>query len=108
MSAEMATISAQSWGWMVLVGSLSVIGFWAQTAALQWIDASILSSLKSLEILFAYLVQIIFMHHPANPLALLGSSLVMLGVLGIRLARKFQQLCCCCSRLTQYSRGCVT
>lgn len=78
---------------MALVGSLSVIGFWAQTAALQWIDASVLSSLKSLEILFAYLVQIIVMHQPASALALLGSSLVMLGVLGIRLARKLEQFC---------------
>ena len=66
-------ISAQSLGWMILVGSLSVIGFCAQTASLQWIDASAFSSLKSLEILFAYLVQIIVMHQPPNALALLGT-----------------------------------
>lgn len=89
MSAKIVMISAQSWCWMGLVATLSVIGFWAQTAALQWIDASALSSLKSLEILFAYLVQIIVMHQPPNAQALLGSLLVMLAVLGFRLAEKF-------------------
>lgn len=96
---EIASISAQSWGWMLLVASLSVIGFWAQTASLQWIDASALSSLKSLEILFAYLVQIIVMHQPPNAAALLGSALVMLAVLGIRLAENLQQFCAAAKQL---------
>ena len=75
LSAQIGLISAPDWGWMILVGSLSVIGFWSQTASLQWIDASTLSSLKSLEILFAYLVQIIVMQQNPNSIALLGSIL---------------------------------
>ena len=87
---EISTISGQTWGWMVLVSSFSITGFWAQTASLRWIDASSLSALKSLEILFAYLVQIIVMEQPSNAIAIVGSALVMLAVIGTKQAEKIQ------------------
>ena len=91
MSSEISNISGQTWGWMLLVSSLSITGFWAQTASLQWIEASTLSALKALEILFAYSVQIIVMEHNPNDLAFIGSGLVMIAVIMTKQAEKIEK-----------------
>lgn len=88
MTGRIHSIDDHTWGWITFIALLSMLGFWAQTASLQWIDAPALSSLKALEILFAYLVQVLIMGQTANAMAIVGSSLVMGGVIGIRLAER--------------------
>lgn len=88
MSELITSITAEDWGWIVLVSVLSILAFWSQMASLRWIAASTLGSLQALEVLFAYFVQIVVMEEPANALALIGSTIVIISVSAISLTDK--------------------
>ena len=91
MSLDISSITAREWGFKTLVGILSMTGYYCQTASLQWISASSLSALKSLEVLFAYFVQTIIMAQATNDLAIGGATMILFGVTGISLATKLQK-----------------
>ena len=95
MSQDISSITAREWGFKTLVGILSMTGYYFQTASLQWISASSLSALKSLEVLFAYFVQTIIMEQATNSLAIGGAAMILIGVIGISLATKLQKYLCC-------------
>ena len=95
MSQDISSITASEWGFKTLVGILSMTGYYFQTASLQWISASSLSALKSLEVLFAYFVQTIIMEQATNSLAIGGAAMILIGVIGISLATKLQKYLCC-------------
>ena len=95
MSPAIGFITASEWGIKILVGILSMVGYYFQTASLQWISASSLSALKSLEVLFAYVVQTTIMKQATNSLAIGGAAMILFGVIGISLATKLQKYLCC-------------
>lgn len=95
MSLDISSITAREWGFKTLVGILSMTGYYFQTASLQWISASSLSALKSLEVLFAYFVQTIIMAQATNDLAIGGATMILFGVTGISLATKLQKYLFC-------------
>ena len=80
-----------------LAGSYSVTAFVSQTYSLQWMDASTNSSLKSLEIIFAYLTQVFVLNQEANFLGIIGSVLTIIAIVGIKQAEKVTL--CLCSNL---------
>ena len=92
MSQDISSITGEEWGWMALVGIQSMVGYVFQTLSLEWIVASGVGSLKSLEVLFAYLVQTVVMLHPIQTLAIVGAVLILTGVAGISAAEFLAEL----------------
>ena len=92
MSQDISSITGAEWAWMALVGIQSMIGYVFQTLSLEWIVASGVGSLKSLEVLFAYLVQTVVMLHPVQTLAIVGATMILAGVAGISAADVLAEL----------------
>ena len=75
MSPDIVSITAEDWGWIILVAIMSILAFWSQMASFQWIDASTMGAIQALEVLMAYLVQILVMKDEASILAIIGEFL---------------------------------
>ena len=91
-NGQIGQITSEEWGWIFLVGFLSILAFWGQMASLQLIAASTLGSLQALEVLFAYFVQIVVMNQSASILSLIGSAIVMISVTAISVTDKLVDL----------------
>ncbi len=78
----------KAFDWVLLI-SISLIGICAiftMTAALKMVSPTSVSVLKALEIIFAFLFQIIVMHQIPNAVCLIGAALVTGSILGISFA----------------------
>ena len=75
MSPDFVNISAEQWGWIILVAIMSIVAFWSQMASFQWIDASTMGALQTSEVLLAYLVQVLVMKDEPSVLAIIGKIL---------------------------------
>ena len=70
---------------MALAGILS---YFCMTKSLQMIDPTIVAFVRALEIVFAYVAQIVIMHQLPNLLAIIGGSCVLISVLAMALQQK--------------------
>ena len=93
LSPEFVNITGEDWGWIVLVAIMSILAFWSQMASFQWIDASTMGALQTVEVLLAYLVQILVMNDEASVLAIIGEILIDRKVLNWPHATFLYRIC---------------
>ena len=77
--------------WTLLVG-ISLVGisaYFSMTAALQIVSPTSVSVLRALEIIVAYICQILVMGQYPNSTCIGGAALVMASVIGIAIDEKF-------------------
>jgi len=68
---------------LIVLAALGLLGFLLLTRALHLLPPSTVSVIRVTEIIFAYILQSIFMDKVPNTLALVGCSLVILSVIGV-------------------------
>ena len=64
---------------------VGLLAYFCMTKSLQLIDPTVVSFIRSLEIIFAYVVQVLIMHQIPNYLAGFGAILVLISVGSIAL-----------------------
>ena len=77
------TVTMISYGdWMAYVGMaiIGLLAYFCMTKSLQMIDPTVVSFIRSLEIVLAFLVQILVMNQIPNYLAVIGALLVLVSV----------------------------
>lgn len=68
---------------LIVLAALGLLGFLLLTRALHLLPPSTVSVIRVTEIIFAYILQSIFMDKVPNTLAIVGCSLVILSVIGV-------------------------
>jgi len=68
---------------LILLASLGLLGFLLLTRALQLIPPTTVAVIRVTEIVFAYVLQTVILKEVPNCLAIIGSSLVIVSVIGI-------------------------
>jgi len=68
---------------LIILAALGLLGFLLLTRALHLLPTSTVSVIRVTEIIFAYVLQSIFMDKVPNTLAIVGCSLVILSVIGV-------------------------
>jgi len=68
---------------LIFLASLGLLGFLLLTRALQLIPPTTVAVIRVIEIVFAYVLQSVILNEVPNCLAIIGSSLVILSVIGI-------------------------
>ncbi|XP_023321638.1 uncharacterized protein LOC111696300 [Eurytemora carolleeae] len=90
---DIASIPADNWLVLILLGASGLIGYYAMTRSLQLIPPTTVAVLRALEIILAYVAQAVVMGEIPNPMAISGSSIVMLCVMGFALEDTFTSCC---------------
>ena len=88
-SSSIASIPIIDWAAIFGAAALGLSAFFMNFKAVQLIDPTIVSSIKSLEILFAFTLQVLVMGEAASALGLVGAALVSLGVFAIVIEKTF-------------------
>ncbi len=93
LSQDFWLIPSQTWGAMI---AISIFGFFAMVAttrASKMLNATVISFVRSLEIVFAFLMQVFVLHEFSGLLSVAGSALVVLSVIGITLQQYLPNRC---------------
>ncbi|XP_023342119.1 solute carrier family 35 member G1 isoform X2 [Eurytemora carolleeae] len=80
-----AEVQLEMWGVLFGLAISGMIAYLSLTRALQLVSPTIVSSLRALEIVFAYVAESLILFVLPSLLSALGASLVVLGVVGIAL-----------------------
>ena len=86
---NLESLTPISWGVLLMISTVGVLGYLSMTEALKTVTATSVSVLRALEIVLAYMCQILFMDEVPNLICAAGSMLVMLSVVGIAVEEKF-------------------
>jgi len=62
-----------------------MLGFFFMTKALQMIDPTVVAFIRSLEIIFGYVFQVVVMQQIPTVLSLVGTGLVLISIIAISL-----------------------
>lgn len=98
-SIQIVDIAAWEWGLIFGMAILGIFAYFSITKALQLIDPTIVSVLRSTEILLGFFVQVVIMNQIPNTFAIVGASLVFLSIIMIALEANIVR------RLPLYIRG---
>ena len=85
---HLASLSVTDWLTLSMISLVGILAYFAMTVALRMVSPTSVSVLRALEIILAYLCQIIVMQQMPNKLCILGSTLVMMCVVGIAIAER--------------------
>ena len=85
---HLASLSVTDWVTLSMISIIGILGYFSMTVALRMVSPTSVSVLRALEIILAYLCQIIVMQQMPNKLCVLGSTLVMMCVVGIAIAER--------------------
>eukprot|EP00095_Tigriopus_kingsejongensis_P010856 maker-scaffold592_size129239-snap-gene-0.18 protein:Tk10856 transcript:maker-scaffold592_size129239-snap-gene-0.18-mRNA-1 annotation:"hypothetical protein L798_07567" len=80
-----ANISAQEWGHLIAIASLGIVAYFSVFLSLQLVDGTIVSILRSSEIVLAFLAQSFLLHETPSQMGIFGASLVLISVVMISL-----------------------
>lgn len=77
--------------WLAYLGVAfaGILAYFCMTKALQMIDPTVVAYVRALEIVFAYVVQVVFMHQMPAILSIVGATLVLFSVIAIAAQEKF-------------------
>eukprot|EP00094_Tigriopus_californicus_P007511 TCALIF_07231-PA protein Name:"Similar to SLC35G1 Solute carrier family 35 member G1 (Homo sapiens)" AED:0.22 eAED:0.23 QI:0/0/0/0.66/1/1/3/0/777 len=82
-SVEIVDIAAWEWGLIFGMAILGIFAYFSITKALQLIDPTVVSVLRSTEILLGFFVQVIVMNQIPNSFSIAGASIVFLSIIMI-------------------------
>eukprot|EP00092_Neocalanus_flemingeri_P037038 GFUD01040321.1.p1 GENE.GFUD01040321.1~~GFUD01040321.1.p1 ORF type:complete len:483 (+),score=79.24 GFUD01040321.1:79-1449(+) len=77
---SVATVTAEEWLTLLMLGGMGLVGFFALTRSLHLIPPTTVAVLRALEIVLAYGVQAVVLGEVPDSLAMAGSSLVIVSV----------------------------
>ena len=77
------------WAILSMISLIGILAIFAMTAALKMVSPTSVSVLRALEIILAFLFQIIVMHQIPNGLCIAGAAIVSLCILGISLEERY-------------------
>ena len=83
----MPSRSFQDWGVLFLISVTGTFAYFSNTKALQMIDPTIVSVLRSMEIVLAFVLQVSLMGMMPSGLDLTGAGCVIVGVVMISLEK---------------------
>jgi len=82
---DIASIPYDEWLILIMLGGSGLLGYYSMTRSLQLIPPTTVAVLRALEIILAYIAQACIMGEIPNPIAITGSSLVMICVIAFAL-----------------------
>ena len=82
-------LGTSDWLLLCMISMIGIVAILAMTAALKMISPTSVSVLKALEIIFAFLFQIIVMHQWPNVLCIVGATLVSGSIIGISIEERY-------------------
>ena len=85
LNLEFSEVTYQFWIAYLGMSLVGLLAYFCMTKSLQLIDPTVVSFIRSLEIIFAYVVQVLIMHQIPNYLAGIGAILVLISVGSIAL-----------------------
>ena len=85
LNLEFSEVSNQQWIAYVGMSLVGLLAYFCMTKSLQLIDPTVVSFIRSLEIIFAYIIQVVIMHEIPDYLAGIGAILVLICVGSIAL-----------------------
>ncbi len=80
LSLEIVDITYQHWIGYIVMTFFGLVAYFSMTRALQLIDPTVVSFIRSLEIILAYVVQVLMMQQSLDYLACIGAALVLFSV----------------------------
>merc|ERR1719474_2093216 len=86
---DIGSIPYDEWLILLMLGGSGLLGYYSMTRSLQLIPPTTVAVLRALEIILAYVAQAAVMGEIPNVLAITGSSIVMLCVIGFALEETF-------------------
>ena len=86
---SMEHLEAFGWAILSMISLIGILAIFAMTAALKMVSPTSVSVLRALEIILAFLFQIIVMHQIPNGLCIAGAAIVTLCILGISLEERY-------------------
>lgn len=84
-SSHIVDIAAGEWALILGMSILGIFAYFSVTKALQLIDPTVVSVLRSTEILLGFFVQVAIMHQIPDAFAVVGASIVFLSIIMIAL-----------------------
>ena len=88
--ATMEHLEVFDWAILSMISLIGILAIFAMTAALKMVSPTSVSVLRALEIILAFLFQIIVMHQIPNGLCIAGAAIVTLCILGISLEERYK------------------
>ena len=82
-------MSPVDWTLLVCISLVGISGYFTMTAALQIVTPTSVSVLRAMEIILAYICQILIMGQYPNAISIGGAFLVMASVVGIAIDEKY-------------------
>jgi len=86
---NITAVPYDEWLILLMLGGSGLLGYYSMTRSLQLIPPTTVAVLRALEIILAYVAQAAVMGEIPNVLAITGSSIVMLCVIGFALEETF-------------------
>ena len=83
LSPQIVDIPWQAWGVMIFVSFSGLIAFVTMTKSLQMLQATIVSSIRSSEIILAYIIQTVVAEQAPSILAIAGAGLTVVSIIGL-------------------------
>ena len=87
---DMETLTAIEWVILAMISMLGIMAYFTMTAALKMITPTSVSVLRALEIVLAYLCQILVMAQIPNLMCCIGAALVIVCVIGIAIEERLK------------------
>ena len=81
---------------MTIIAVFGIVGFTTNTEAYKILNPTLASFVRSLEIVFAQIAQIIAFHNFPSPTSIVGSTLVIISVTAIGCETQFKTKCINC------------
>ena len=85
---RMSALTPASWSVLVLISFLGVLAYLCMTQALKTVSPTSVSVMRGLEIILAYVVQVVVMGQVPNLMGIFGALIVMGSVMGIAVEEK--------------------
>jgi len=92
LSSNIVRISLSDWIILILLAVSGLLAFSTLTHALKLISPNLVSSLRSLELVLAYSVQVLWLKDPPDTWSCLGGGLIFVGVLVLAGQDKLKQI----------------
>jgi drug/metabolite transporter (DMT)-like permease len=86
---DLESLLPMDWVILIMTSLVGIMAYFAMTAALKMITPTSVSVLRALEIVLAYLCQIVVMHQIPNKLCMIGATLVIVSVVGIAIEERY-------------------
>ena len=87
---NMEALTAVEWVVLSMISMLGILAYFSMTASLKMITPTSVSVLRALEIVLAYLCQILILAQMPNLLCVIGASLVIISVVGIAIEERYK------------------